>query len=122
MYVKCTRAICSSSKNSYFTLCIIYKKLKINIIRSVCKVAKVTVSISTPVHSFVFFFCPFFHLPIPLKPEAVGRVYVTFHIKEICSKINPENSHFVKIGQNNKQFIWRTKYIHDYLVASVSDL
>jgi len=28
----------------------------------------------------------------------------------------------VKITQTNKQFIWRTKYIHEYLVASVSDL
>jgi hypothetical protein len=58
----------------------------------------------------------------PWDPEPAGRIYVTFYIEEGFRKICPENSNLVKIGKNNKQFICRIKYIHNYLLAKVSDL
>ena len=117
-----TRHFLFLKKYSYFTLWIIYKEVKNEKFKECLQSCK---SDCLP-----FYICPSvcvsynstFHLSVAWNPEPAGRIYVSFSLMRFCSKICPENSHLVKIGQKNEQFIWRTKYIQDYMVASVSDL
>ena len=53
--------------------------------------------------------------------NSLDRFRWHFILRRVCRTIWPENLHFVKVGKN-KQFIWRSEYIHDYLVTSDSDI
>jgi len=70
-------------------------------LKSVCKVAKVTVCVFISVHPFCVSYTSTFHLSVAWNPEPAGRIYVSFSLMRFCSKICPENSHLVKIGQKN---------------------
>jgi hypothetical protein len=82
----------------------------------------VTLCNSTSVHPspFFLFVLPFAH---PMEP---GNRYTDLrdilHWGVFVIKYVQKVNICLKSAKNNKQFIWRTEYIYDYLVASVSDL
>ena len=120
--VKVSRVIICSSKQSNFILCINYKKSKMNIFMSVCKFSKVNVCISIFVHPSARLSIPSSISPSHRTRNQVAQFTWHFTFRGVCSKICPNNWHLFKSEKNNMQFIWRTKYIHDYLAASLSDL
>jgi len=75
------------------------------ILRSLCKVAKVTVYISMSVHPSV----PLSTLSSICLSRGTQKTLdeFTWHftLRSVCSKMCPENSHLVNIAKNHKQFI-----------------
>jgi phosphatidylglycerophosphate synthase len=121
--VKCSRAICCFSRKfliSYFALFI--RNWKIRILRSFAKLQKWMfefpyLTIRLP------FFLSILPFARPMEPgtrwtDLRDNLYWKWFLVNYVQKIDT----FLKSDRINKQFIWRSKYIHDYLVANVNDL
>jgi len=81
--------------------------------KGVCKVANMAVCISMPVYPSAFLTIHPSICPSHATRNLMDKFTWHFTLRRLFSKICPENSHLVKIGQINKKFIWRTKYIQD---------